>query len=198
MIIIAKRIIKQIFNDKRSLPIMLIAPVLILTLIFLLLGENFYKPTVALDKKAAKTVMGNVLEKSFESSLRKNKDIIMSILPEDQDMETYLKDKKVDAVITFKGQDLDIAMLEPVATKTNTIVDALKDASEDGAAETKMKIKYLEKTNLQSFLFADSKDKKPKITYVYGSAPGAFEKSLLNNKKIKLVRMPKRQMWKGL
>ncbi len=44
---IVRRITQQIFNDKRSLALILLVPVFILTLIYLLLGESSYKARIA-------------------------------------------------------------------------------------------------------------------------------------------------------
>lgn len=43
---IVQRIIKQIWNDKRTLGLLLVAPVFLMTLIYLLLGESDYKPAI--------------------------------------------------------------------------------------------------------------------------------------------------------
>ena len=41
------RIIKQMGNDKRTLALILIAPVIILMLMYLLLGKNDYRPSIS-------------------------------------------------------------------------------------------------------------------------------------------------------
>jgi ABC-2 type transport system permease protein len=48
MISIMVRIIKQVLNDKRSLAMIVVAPVFLLTLLYLLLGKNGYTPVVAI------------------------------------------------------------------------------------------------------------------------------------------------------
>jgi len=45
---IVRRILLQTFNDKRSLAMILVAPVFLLTLIFLLLGKSGYQPKLAI------------------------------------------------------------------------------------------------------------------------------------------------------
>ena len=41
------RILKQLKNDPRTLALMLVAPFLIMSLIYLLLGDSDYRPVVA-------------------------------------------------------------------------------------------------------------------------------------------------------
>ena len=90
----AKRIIKQLFYDKRSMAVMVLGPILLLTLMYLLLGKTDYKPTVALDKSNAQLLMGSVLETNFENNLAQNSKIEFSIMPDNIDLKTYVEDKK--------------------------------------------------------------------------------------------------------
>ncbi|MCM2587964.1 ABC transporter permease [Rossellomorea marisflavi] len=49
MIHLAKRVIRQTINDKRSIMMILVAPLLILTLVYFLLGDSGYVPTVGVN-----------------------------------------------------------------------------------------------------------------------------------------------------
>lgn len=48
MISIMKRIFKQLLNDKRSLALILFAPILIMSLSYLVFGDTAYTPNVGL------------------------------------------------------------------------------------------------------------------------------------------------------
>jgi len=61
MTALAKRVIRQIAGDKRTVAMIIIAPMLILSLVYLLLGGTDYTPTIALDKGALPPALADAL-----------------------------------------------------------------------------------------------------------------------------------------
>ncbi len=105
---LAKRVIRQTINDKRSVMMILVAPLLILTLVYFLLGDSGYVPTVGIDQdatpaslvKALKTQDLKVINVSNKSA---------------HHAKTYLKDHQdVDAILSLsKTSGMTITMYEP-------------------------------------------------------------------------------------
>jgi ABC-2 type transport system permease protein len=109
---------KQMHNDKRSLAIILIAPILIMSLLFLLLGESSYVPSIGVDA----SFNGKVLE-----ALKEQKVEIID-MKEAADIDAFLKEKGADAVVSMNKDGIVIRMLEENSTKALKITDALKNA----------------------------------------------------------------------
>lgn len=124
MWVVARRILRQILHDRRSVGIIIVAPLMLLTLIFFLLGKSSYQPTVALDKAAFAPAVAEVLE----NGLRENSDIVFSLVPDGSDPSGLVEDKQADAVITVKDQTIEIIMLEMVPSKISIVQSALKSA----------------------------------------------------------------------
>ena len=101
MISIMVRIIKQVLNDKRSLAMIVVAPVFLLTLLFLLLGKNAYTPVVAID--GLPSVMVNALKSQNT----------ISVAPKDSEEtdEDYVKSGRADAAISMKKDGIHLTML---------------------------------------------------------------------------------------
>ena len=192
MLVVAKRIIKQITHDRRSMAVIIIAPLMLITLIYFLLGKSDYKPAVALDKQTAATVLGSTLEQSFEKSFADNKDIVFSVLPDGSDPKEYVKDKNADAVITFVGQDISIVMFEQ-SNKMGAVTDALKTASNALSLSGKAETEYVGKIagpGIPVIPGITPANYVPKIAIAPGTAPGAFENALKNNADIEYVSLP--------
>jgi len=113
------RIVKQMHNDKRSLAIMLVAPILIMSLLFLLLGESSYEPIIGVDG----SFKGEILE-----SLREQQVKIVTLQKENIDV--FLEENGADAVVTWDENGINIRMLEENSTKALKITEALKKAME--------------------------------------------------------------------
>ena len=112
------RIIKQMKNDKRTLGLLLIAPLMIMTLMYLLLGDSSYEPKIGVDE-------------SFNTSIRsvlEQQDVSVVTVANDADIDAKLKDKDIDAMITMDKNGVKIRMLESEATKMTKVTDALKAA----------------------------------------------------------------------
>lgn len=113
------RIVKQMHNDKRSLAIMLIAPIMIMSLLFLLLGESSYEPVIGVDE----SFKGEILE-----SLKEQKVKIITL--KDENIDVFLEEHGADAVVSIDRDGINIRMLEENSTKALKITDALKKAME--------------------------------------------------------------------
>ena len=59
---LTKRVIRQIKGDKRTIAMIILAPMLILSLVYLLLGDIDYTPAIALDKSALPPMLVNALD----------------------------------------------------------------------------------------------------------------------------------------
>ncbi|VWX35403.1 ABC transporter permease [Exiguobacterium oxidotolerans] len=117
MMQLAKRVVRQTLNDKRSVMMILIAPLLILTLIYLLLGDTDYVPVVAVDGVTPPQVT-TVLEKQ---------ELEVIALPKDVDSaKTYLTSHPdVDAVLRADREATNITLQEP-STKSSIAVKEIQ------------------------------------------------------------------------
>lgn len=112
------RIVKQLKNDRRSIGMLLIAPILIMTLMYLLLGDSSYTPNIGVDDNFPKAVL----------SALEGEDVSIITLENDEGIEEKLKAKEIDAMITMDSQGTTIRMLEADEVKTVKVTDALKSA----------------------------------------------------------------------
>lgn len=112
------RIIKQILHDKRSLAMIIVVPVFLLTLLYLLLGKSSYIPIVAVD---------NLPSQISEALKEQNSVEVIAKDSADSD-EDFINSGKADAVISQKADGMHITMFEPDSVKTTTVTNALKDA----------------------------------------------------------------------
>ncbi|MDR2736883.1 MAG: ABC transporter permease [Gracilibacteraceae bacterium] len=116
MINIAERIIKQMVHDKRSLAMIIIVPLFLLTLLYLLLAKSSYVPVVATENLPA----------SFMTMLEEQDTIRLAVKDVDETIETFLKKGKADAVISQDEEGLRITFVEMDGVKVNAVTDALK------------------------------------------------------------------------
>lgn len=108
------RIIKQMLNDKRSLAMVLLAPMFIMTFMFLVLGDSTYTPKVTY----------NDLPSALVEKLQQE-DIV--IIEPDKDTESQLLDGTVDAVIYYDNNVLNIRLLEPNSVIISKVTTALSN-----------------------------------------------------------------------
>ncbi|WP_214829711.1 ABC transporter permease [Exiguobacterium algae] len=114
---LAKRVIFQTLNDKRSVALILIAPLLILTLVYFLLGDSDYVPTVVLDEDAQEQLV-----EAFEEETLVVKQAAFD------DPKTYIEDHEdVDAVFEMTPDGTAITLREP-STKSSKAVREIQDA----------------------------------------------------------------------
>ncbi|MBI4857546.1 MAG: ABC transporter permease [Acetobacterium woodii] len=110
MLSIVKRILGQIKNDKRSLGLLLFAPLLVLTLLFFILGDSNYQPQIATYD----------MNEKFVTELENHATVIEeSEMPEAAD---YLETNGIDALIWKDTDGTHIELLE----KNSKSVAALK------------------------------------------------------------------------
>ena len=121
MMALTQRVIRQIAGDKRTVAMILLAPILLLTLINLLLGTTSYTPTIAADT--------NALPPPLVTALQAQDAHINEISPDAGfDAKAFLKDNRdVDAVVSMSGQKLQVTLYES-STKGNTAMKAIQAA----------------------------------------------------------------------
>lgn len=112
------RIIKQLLNDRRSIALLLLAPILIMTLMYLLLGDSSYQPKIAVNDGFPQSILSALEEQ----------DVSIFILSDGEHIDVKLENKEIDAMITTGSQGLTIRMLEADSVKASKITDALKSA----------------------------------------------------------------------
>jgi len=116
MINMARRIIKQIMRDKRSVGMMVVVPLFLLTLFYLLLSKSGYIPTVMTDG----------LTEPFLSALKESKAIKVVETNYSKPASEILKDGEADALITFDANGIRMLLLEPDAVKMSAISGAVQ------------------------------------------------------------------------
>jgi ABC-2 type transport system permease protein len=109
------RILKQIKYDKRLLGLIFMAPILLLTLIYFLLGTSSYVPKVGVN-----------LPQNFVSELQKQDLEVRTV--EVKDIEVLLKDNTIDAGIYLDNNKVTIRFLENVPQKTQAVTKAIQNA----------------------------------------------------------------------
>lgn len=111
------RIIRQMLNDKRSLALIFIAPLLIMSLLYLLLGESDYVPKITVDETMPNAVITELSKQKVELTLA------------DGDTNSQaLEDKTTDAIVTMDKNGVNIKMLEAGSSKAAYVTKALKEA----------------------------------------------------------------------
>jgi len=139
------RILRQMGNDRRTLALMIAAPILILSLLYLLLGEGSYIPRIAVPENFPAVLM---------TELQKQ-DVEVTVLPADGKAgtgtgtdtntahDTLLKDKSTDAVVTVDSDGIHIRMLEAGSSKIASITAALKNAAASVSPSSSMSLAFV-------------------------------------------------------
>lgn len=109
------RILKQIKYDKRLLGLIFIAPIIMLTLIYFLLGSNAYVPKIGVN-----------MPETFVAAIEKQ-DVEITKVDEDK-VEELLKDKTLDAAVYLKDKKIIIKFLENEPQKTGAVTKAVQNA----------------------------------------------------------------------
>jgi ABC-2 type transport system permease protein len=121
MLSLAKRVIRQIVGDKRTVALVVIAPLLILTLLLLLLGSSDYIPTVAVKESELPSFM--------VSALKEQNAHIVSIAGTMFDAEQYLRENRdIDAVFDLSPSGFVITMYES-SNKSGAAMKAIQNAA---------------------------------------------------------------------
>jgi len=109
------RIIKQMINDKRSLALVLFAPMLLMTFMYFIFGTSNYIPSI---------VVKNVPSPLVEALKLQEVTLVESF----DSHETILKEKIADAIISVENGQLIIEMIEPDSVKTTAVTKVLSAA----------------------------------------------------------------------
>lgn len=108
------RILKQLKNDPRTLALMLVAPFLIMSLIYLLLGDSDYRPVVATYN----------MPSSFTEPLTTSAEV--KTLQDSALADTWLESDSADAVVWAEGHILCIRVLES-NSKSGAAIEAVQE-----------------------------------------------------------------------
>ncbi|MBN1777815.1 MAG: ABC transporter permease [Clostridiales bacterium] len=118
---IAIRVMRQMRGDKRTLALILFAPILLFTLIYFLLGDSSYVPTIAVDERAIPAQVISALEDQGANV------IDLGTLTYDNEEQLLIDDKSIDMVIVRSGTAIDTYILEGTV-KSAQAVKALQAA----------------------------------------------------------------------
>ena len=106
MIGLAIRVIKQTLGDKRTLGMIIFVPILMMTLVYFLLGESSYSPTIAVDASITPKPILNALANE-ELTLQE-----ISYTDEQQTKEFLQENHQVDLVVHFSQGAIDFYIYE--------------------------------------------------------------------------------------
>lgn len=121
MMDLAKRVILQTINDKRSVMMILVAPLLILTLVYFLLGDSNYVPSVGIDK--------NTMPAPLVTALKAQDLKVVEVSNNNaQHAKQYLKDHQdVDAIFTIlESSSMNITLYEPTSKGSKAVAEIQK------------------------------------------------------------------------
>lgn len=108
------RILKQLKNDPRTLALMLVAPFLIMSLIYLLLGDSDYRPVVATYE----------MPSSFTKPLTTSAEV--KTLQDTALADTWLQKDSADAIVWAEGHTICIRVLES-NSKSGAAIEAVQE-----------------------------------------------------------------------
>ncbi|MFT4146625.1 MAG: ABC transporter permease [Mobilitalea sp.] len=137
---IMKRIIRQTVNDKRSLGLILIVPLLLFTLIYFLLGDSDYKPSIAENGMPPQLV-----EKIKEQD-------VSVITLEIKEAKEAVKDKELDAVLYMENNEIVLYMESNDAVKSGVLQKAISNAMKELNPISVMRTEFLH-GNMEDNLF---------------------------------------------
>ena len=112
------RILKQLKNDPLTLALMLVAPFLIMSLIYLLLGDSDYRPVVATYN----------MPSSFTEPLTTPAEV--KTLTDTLQMNTWLESDSADAIVWAEGHTICIRVLES-NSKSGAAIEAVQETFSD-------------------------------------------------------------------
>ncbi|WP_174614895.1 ABC transporter permease [Virgibacillus ihumii] len=101
---IVKRIIQQFLRDKRSIALMMVAPLLVMTLLWLVLDMEQYEPTIAVS--GVPSQMQTIME---------DEDTTITAMSESEATDA-LENQEIDAFLNFSEQKLIMEGSQPSAT----------------------------------------------------------------------------------
>ncbi|MCM3732593.1 ABC transporter permease [Fictibacillus nanhaiensis] len=135
---LVKRIIRQFIRDKRTLAMMFLAPLFILTLVNLVFSGNEYEPEIAVISDQVQ--LTELLEKTDEAFITYENSKIAAVDIEDEKLDAIVKINPPSTTITLEGSN-------PTANKAVmvTVEKALKSLNPENNQQISMKteIDYL-------------------------------------------------------
>lgn len=139
------RILRQMGNDKRTLALMIIAPILILSLLYLLLGEGSYVPKIAVSKDFPAPLLEALTLQDAEVTVLsyRTDEILTPGTDTAEEADRLLKDKTADAVVTAASDGIHVRMLEAGSSKAASITSALKKAAAVMNPSSSMNLSYV-------------------------------------------------------
>lgn len=141
---IVLRIVHQMKNDRRTLALMVVAPLMILTLLFFLLSESNYRPTITIDNSLPAPLVAALQEQSVNlvtldekltwaddaspEATSENSTVPAEAIDQTTDADTLLTNGESDALVRLDQNGLHIRMLEADGTKLSHVSTVLKNA----------------------------------------------------------------------
>lgn len=143
-IAVAGRIIKQVLNDKRTLALIIIAPLFLITLIYFLLGDSNYVPKVLVNDMSAPMVQNlNSQELTVEEvdSYESGKERIIkkeadALLYESDGIWYLLFESKESTLVNKVIKAVQMGMNEPLETKGQLITEYVFGNAQDSMFDT--------------------------------------------------------------
>lgn len=127
MIPLAHRILRQTLQDRRTLALILLAPILITGLLFLLLGESDYKPIIAIDSSVTERVASAIETADAEVHPLDSIDAATG--------EDALRSGQVDGVLSMDSESkITIRVLKAGGTRSMAAVTTISETLGDAAA----------------------------------------------------------------
>jgi len=147
-LIVCSRIVRQLFNDKRTLALIFIAPLLIISLLWVVLNASATRPTIA--------VYGATAE--YRTALANHADLVES--PDVQAALEAVRQGKADAALSFGDGSPRLALDGADPSVSGLTVKALQAATQESLASLNIPLvkKMQEKMSPQVSLLHGSKD----------------------------------------
>lgn len=117
MLSIWKRILGQMKNDKRSLALLLCAPLLVLTLLYFILGDSNYVPRIAVYH------MDESITKELDEKVK------VVVINEKPDVKEYLEKKEADALLWMNEEGVQLNLLKK-NSKSAVSIKAVQEISQ--------------------------------------------------------------------
>lgn len=130
-VIIMKRIIRQTVNDRRSLALILVVPLFIFTLIYFLLGDSNYTPTIG--EYQINRLLGNKLE---EQDITVREYTL-------EDGKRAVREKEIDAMLYKEQEDMVLYFESSDSVKTKLISDALQKSLKELKPQGGLRLEFL-------------------------------------------------------
>ena len=154
-------------NDRRTLVLMIAAPILILSLLYLLLGEGSYIPKISVSNDFPAALLTELKKQDVEVSvlahdldmdidiggnidadagINSGTDtgaVIDTVSESDAYADALLKDKTTDAVVTIDKDGMHIRMLESGSSKAASVTAALKNAAAAVSPASSMNLSFV-------------------------------------------------------